>query len=119
MQWHNHNCGSVGGDDVTLINPIPKDTWVRVCKKAKWTTQSNGELKIWVNPSSEASTPVKNYRGPTLIPQYTEIVMFKIGLYKTMWRTDNPPTNMAAMSPRIFDHDDVRVGRTFAEACAQ
>ena len=117
LQWHNHNCGSVGGGDVTLLNPMPKDTWVRICKKAKWTTADDGEIKVWVNPTSESSTPVKSYSGQTLIDEYTEIVKFKIGNYKPTWRAVHPPANMAAMSPRIFDHDDVRVGRSFAEAC--
>ena len=117
LKWHNHSCNGAGGGDVTLLSAMPKDTWVRVCLKAKWTTQSNGELKIWVNPSSEASATVKNFVGQTLIDGYTNLVKFKIGNYKTRWRTSNPPSNMAAMSPRIFDHDDVRVGLSFAEAC--
>ena len=117
LQWHNHNCGSVGGGDAVLLTAIPKDTWVRICNKAKWTTSSHGELKVWVNPASENSTPVKSYSGKTLIDEYTKIVKFKIGIYKPTWRTVHPPSNMAAMSPRIFDHDDVRVGRSFAEAC--
>ena len=96
---------------------MPKDTWVRVCKKAKWTTDNDGEIKVWVNPASESSTPVKSYSGQTLIDEYTNIVKFKIGIYKPTWRTIRPPSNMAAMSPRIFDHDDVRVGLSFADAC--
>lgn len=117
MRWHNHNCGSVGGSDATLLSPYPKDTWIRVCKKAKWSTGSDGEIKVWVNPTSEANTPAKSYTGKTLIDDYTEVGMFKIGIYKTGWRTTSPPPNMAAMSPRIFEHDDIRLGRTFAEAC--
>ncbi|MGH8241831.1 MAG: heparin lyase I family protein [Steroidobacteraceae bacterium] len=117
LQWHNHNCGGVGGGDVTLLSPVPKDTWVRVCKKAKWTTNDDGEIKVWVNPTSESSSPVKSYSGQTLIDEYTQIVKFKIGNYKPTWRTVHPPPNMAAMSPRIFDIDDVRVGASFADAC--
>jgi hypothetical protein len=117
LQWHNHNCANVGGGDVNLLNPIPKDTWVRVCKKAKWTTDNDGEIKVWVNPTSESSTPMKTYSGKTLIDDYTQIVKFKIGNYKPTWRTVHPPANMAAMSPRIFDLDDVRVATSFADAC--
>lgn len=117
LKWHNHNCGGVGGGDATLLSPMPKDTWVRVCKKAKWTTDNDGEIKVWVNPTSESSAPVKSYSGKTLIDEYTQIVKFKIGDYKPTWRAIHPPANMAAMSPRVFDHDDVRVARTFAEAC--
>ncbi len=117
LRWHNHNCGTVGGSDVTLLSPVPKDKWIRVCKKAKWSTSNDGEIKVWVNPTSESNTPAKYFAGKTLIDDYTEVGMFKIGLYKPEWRTTRPPPNMMAMSPRIFEHDDVRMGRTFAEAC--
>jgi hypothetical protein len=117
LRWHNHNCPGAGGGSVTLLSPMPKDTWVRICKKAKWTTHDDGEIKVWVNPTSESSVPVKNYHGQTLIDEYTRIVKFKIGNYKPTWRTIRPPANMEAMSPRIFDLDDVRVASNFADAC--
>jgi hypothetical protein len=117
LKWHNHNCGGVGGEDAPLLASVPKDTWIRVCKKAKWTTADDGEIKVWVNPASENSTPAKNYSGRTLIDGWTNLVMFKIGLYKPKWRTGSPPSNMSAMSPRIFEHDDIRVAASFAEAC--
>jgi Polysaccharide lyase len=117
MLWHNHNCGGVGGPDVNLITSVPKDTWIRICQKAKWTTHNDGEIKVWVNPASENSTPAKSYSGRTLIDGWTALGRFKIGLYKPEWRTTRPPSNMTAMSPRIFEHDDIRVGKSFADAC--
>ena len=116
LGWHSHNCGGAGGGDVNLLSPMPKDTWVRICKKAKWTTHDDGEIKIWVNPASESSTPLKSYSGQTLIDEYTEIVKFKIGNYKPTWRTIRPPANMAAMSPRIFDHRRHSCGKEFCRS---
>jgi hypothetical protein len=58
-----------------------------------------------------------NFNGQTVPEVYKNPGKFKIGLYKPQWRTIRPPSNMEAMSPRIFDHDDVRVGRSFGEAC--
>jgi hypothetical protein len=84
----------------------------------QWETDGTGRQKIWVNADDESDTPIKNYTGITLDPDYTEVGMFKLGIYKTGWRTSSTAANQEAMSPRIFYHDDVRIGYSFADACA-
>jgi Polysaccharide lyase len=117
LKWHPHSCEGIGGSDVTLVRAVQKDVWYRVCLNARWATNSSGRFRVWLNPTSENSQPALNFNGQTVPEIYNQPGKFKIGLYKPQWRTVRPPSNMEAMSPRVFYHDDVRVGKSFAEAC--
>lgn len=117
LRWHVHSCGEVGGPDATLVEAMRKDVWYRICVNANWSTGSSGRFRVWVNPASENSVPALSFSGQTVPAEYTMPGKFKIGLYKPKWRSVRPPSNMAAMSPRVFDHDDVRTGENFAETC--
>lgn len=116
LKWATQDCTRPQQSD-TLLSPVIKDTWYRVCQVYKWSKTGTGFHKIWINATAESNTPVLNYSGATLIaaPQYVGKV--KIGNYKTGWRTTNTAANQEAMSPRILDIDDVRVATTFAGAC--
>lgn len=114
-EWQAH--ADAGGPNATLA-PLAKAQWIRFCVRAVWIINSSGSLKVWVNPSSESSTPAFQWSGQTLPTAYTNIAKFKIGLYKTKWRTNNFPNPFnSATSPRVVEHDDVRVGLSFAAAC--
>ena len=115
LEWVAH--GDAGGPNVDLA-PLAKGQWTRVCVRATWTTNDTGDLKVWLNPSSESSTPAFQWSGQTVPSDYTNLGKFKVGIYKPNWRSANFPTPFnSATSPRIVEHDDVRVGTSFADAC--
>jgi hypothetical protein len=115
LEWKSH--GDAGGPTVNLA-PLARGQWTRVCVRAVWTTDDTGSLKVWLNPSSESSSPVFQWSGRTLPLNYTNVGKFKVGIYKPNWRTVNFPTPFnSATSPRIVEHDDVGVGLSFADAC--
>jgi hypothetical protein len=117
LKWHVHSCEGLGGPDATLLSTVQKDVWYRVCVNARWATDSSGRFRVWLDPKSEDSNPALSFNGQTVPESYNEPGKFKIGLYKAQWRTIRPPPNMTSMSPRSFDHDDVRVGLSFEEGC--
>lgn len=109
--------GTVSGSGVNIISPVARDAWFRVCTKIKPTTAMDGIYKVWINADSESDAPVKNFTGRTIVDQWDALFKTKIGIYKPVWRTNNPPSNIVAMSPRIVHVDDFRIGVSFAEAC--
>jgi hypothetical protein len=117
LKWHVHSCEGIGGPGATLLKTVEKDVWYRVCVNARWATDSSGRFRVWLNPTSENSNPILSFNGQTVPEVYNKPGKFKIGLYKPQWRTVRPPSNMVAMSPRSFDHDDVRVALNYADAC--
>jgi hypothetical protein len=115
LEWKAH--GDAGGPSVNLA-PLARGEWTRVCVRAVWTTDDAGSLKVWVNPGSENSAPALQWSGQTVPADYTNLGKFKVGIYKPNWRSKNFPTPFnTATSPRIVEHDDVRVALNYADAC--
>lgn len=133
MIWGTHGCnnGGAGGGEVNLLVPPTRGVWYRYCQKITWTEAASGVWKVWINPTSESSVPLKNYTGRTLettwdadldqggepIPDSPMPPKNQYGIYKPVWRMIHPPTNVVAMSPRMVDLDDIRIGVSYAEAC--
>jgi Polysaccharide lyase len=116
LGWMSHLAGGPNAD----LGPLVRGEWTRACVRAKWTTDNTGSLNVWVNASSESSTPAFKWSGQTVPADYTNLGKFKVGIYKPRWRSVNFPTPFnPATSPRIVEHDDIRVGLSFAEACAR
>lgn len=124
IKWKTQDCVRTQSQ-LTILSPLAKDTWVNICQVYKWEQNGTGFHKLWVNPSSEASTPVINYSGQTLMndiagtpdPEPYYVGKFKIGDYKTGWRTSQTAANQEAMSPREFHHGYVRIADNFEAAC--
>lgn len=115
--WQSNSHAGTGGPGADL-GPLQKGVWNRWCIRAVWTLNSSGSLKVWSNPSSESDTPKFQWTGQTLSPTFVNAGKFKVGLYKFVWRGPNFPDPFdPAVSPRVIEHDEVRAGLSFADAC--
>lgn len=108
----------ISGGSSGSLGALVKGQWVEWCTRVDWRNNNTGLIKVWRNPSAETDTPTFQQNNITTVPTGLQAGKFKIGLYKSVWRTNNFPNPFnSATSPRVVEHDDVRMGLTFAEAC--
>ena len=116
VNWEAQGTAAGGGG---YLFPLQRSVWTRVCIRVAWASDNTGAVAVWVNPANESSTPVRKTSGHVTVPEGQQAGKFKIGLYKPRWRSVNFPSPFnAATSPRVVEHDDVRVGMNFADACS-
>ena len=108
--FDNHNFAAGGNTD---LGAITKGVWHRWIVRFRWSTTTNGSVKVWHDPVSEATTPVHQASNiQTLSPTYTGIATYKVGCYKPDWSVAAPDLGM---SPRVYHHDNAKIGLTFLD----
>lgn len=113
------NWSGPGVGDGASLGALVKGQWIGWCMRMVFATTNTGSMKVWRNPAAESDTPAYQKSNVQTLPaDYQSVGNVKIGLYKTKWRDVNFPNPFnPATSPRVVEHDDVRVGVSFAEAC--
>lgn len=102
-------------DGVDLdLGSITKDTYTDFVLQIKWSTSTDGFVKIWKGLKGQSLTLVNTYNGKTIFDTGATDYTFNVGLYNAGWRSKAPASS--ATATRILYVDEVRMGDTLDEA---
>ncbi len=99
-------CGNNGTGNPGNLRSIIKNSWVRVIYQAKWSSGSDGVMKVWIN-----GTKYFDRTGANTFP-YTQPMAFKAGIYIPGWKNSK---GSSSQSEKKTWMDHFRVGTSYNE----